>query len=98
MSENCSTLLNDDRRTSVVIMSPSAERTGFLVIGIVGCLLVVTDFMLLIFDPTNLVTYFNLFIGLCLIFVGFVSVRALRRQDQKRNSNESRSNGGDASD
>lgn len=79
-------------------MSPSAKRTSFLVIGIAGCLLVVTGLVFLVFDPTNLVTYINLFVGLCLIFVGFGSVRALQRQDQKRNSNESRSRAGDASD
>ena len=96
--ENYSTLPNDDRRNSIKAMSPSVKRTSFLVIGIVGCLLVAADLVLLIFDPTNLVTHFNLFVGLCLIFVGFVNVRALRRPDQKRHSNESRSNGGDASD
>jgi threonine/homoserine/homoserine lactone efflux protein len=79
-------------------MSPSAKRMSFLAIGIVGCLLVATDLVFLIFDQTNLVTYINLFVGLCLIFVGFGSVRALQRQDQKRNSNESRSSAGDASD
>lgn len=76
-------------------MTPRAKL--FLVIGIVGSLLIVADLVLLLFNPTNLVTYINLFVGLCLTFAGFGSVRALRKQERKRDAQESRSHDRDTS-
>lgn len=76
-------------------MTPRAKL--FLVIGIVGLLLIVADLVLLLFNPTNVGTYINLFVGLCLTFAGFGSVRALRKQERGRDSQESRSDDRDAS-
>jgi hypothetical protein len=63
-------------------MEPSTVARLYLVIGIVGVFLVVSDVVLIVLSPGMLAPYFTAFAGLCLVFVAVVARRAIRSADR----------------
>ena len=63
-------------------LRPETAATLYLVIGIVGAFLVLADVALVIVSPGMLAPYFTAFAGVCLVVVGVVSRRAIRRADR----------------
>ncbi|AMM22792.1 hypothetical protein AX769_21895 (plasmid) [Frondihabitans sp. PAMC 28766] len=65
-------------------MEPKTVARLYLVIGIVGVFLVVTDVALIIVSPGMLAPYFTAFAGLCFVFVAVVARRAIRKANRLR--------------